>query len=250
MSLSDIDNVLDRLGELVEVTERDRSRAGYFASMYRKVTVAVRDAIVADRFTDGDRVAKLDRVFAERYLDAHSAWNSGGTASASWLAAFDASQRWRPIIVQHLMLGMSAHINLDLGIAAATVAPGADLNDLKPDFDMINAVLAELIDEFMTDVGEVSPWLGLLDRIGGRTDQTIVRFSIEVARRRAWALAVELAAIPSDAWPPIIERRDRAIAEFAETILRPGPFIPFGLFVIRLRESNNVPHVIEVLGGT
>ncbi len=248
MSLAEIDAVLDRLRHVVDETRVSSSRAGFFASMYRKVTFAVREAIVAGRFRDGDRMARLDRIFAERYLDAYAAWRDGDRPSASWRAAFDATERWRPIIIQHLLLGMSTHINLDLGVAAATVAPGAELARLRPDFDTINEVLAELTDGFIDDVAEVSPWIGLLGRIGGRTDEVVVRFSIEVARRQAWVLAERLAATPSSGWAPIIDDHDQATAKFAKFILRPGPFLPSGLLLIRLRESNDTPYIIDVLG--
>src|SRR3712207_8653052 len=50
-----------------------------------------------------------------------------------------------PLVVQHLILGMNAHINLDLGVAAATVAPTPEeLQSLKPDFMTINALLGRL----------------------------------------------------------------------------------------------------------
>ena len=166
MSVAEIDAVLERLDGVIDETIRSRSRAGYFAAMYRKVTVAVRDAIVAGRFEDNDRMARLDRVFAERYLDAYDEWRWGGRPTAAWQAAFDASERWRPIIIQQLLVGMNAHINLDLGIAAATVAPGSQLADLRSDFDLINDVLAELIDSFMDRLDAVSPWVGFLDRFG------------------------------------------------------------------------------------
>ncbi len=45
------------------------------------------------------------------------------------------------------------------------------------------------------DIAEVSPWIGLLGRIGGRRDDEIVRFSIEVARSEAWRFATELAPL-------------------------------------------------------
>jgi len=249
MSVADIDIVLARLGDVIDETRSSASRAGYFAAMYRKVTAAVRDAVVAGRFSDGDRMARLDRVFAERYLDAYDEWRADRQPTAAWQMAFDATGRWRPIIVQHLMVGMSAHINLDLGIAAATVAPGADLPGLRPDFDTINDVLAELVDGFMEDVGRVSPWIGFLDRIGGRTDQAIVRFSIEVARRQSWAMAEQLAATAPARWAPIIDDCDRITADLGRTIVRPGPVLPIGLFLIRLRESNDVPRVIDLLGS-
>jgi hypothetical protein len=248
MSVAEIDVVLKRLEGVIADTISQRSRAGYFAAMYRKVTVAVRDAILAGRFDDPDRMARLDRVFAERYLDAYGAWRSGGPVTDSWSAAFVASRRWRPIIIQQLLVGMNAHINLDLGIAAATVAPGAQLIGLRSDFDVINEVLAGLIDGFMDDVDVVSPWVGFLDRFGGRTDQALVRFSIEVARRQAWELATQLAASPQQ-WDSVIRVRDTATAQFTMTILRPGTILPAGLFLVRLRESNDVTRIIDVLGN-
>ena len=247
MSPAEIDVVLERLDGVVDECVRRSSRAGYFAAMYRKVTLAVRDAVVDGRFEDGSRMALLDRLFAERYLDAYAAWRSGGRPTASWRAAFEATERWRPLVLQHLLLGMNAHINLDLGIAAATVAPGDDLPGLRKDFDTINDVLAELVDGFFEDVSGVSPWIGLLDRFGGRTDQTVVRFSIDLARRHAWSLATELAETPVHGHAGIVDRRDRSTAGLARTVLRPGPFLPVGLFLIRLRERNDVKAVIERL---
>jgi hypothetical protein len=249
MSLAEIDAVLARLDGVIEETIRSRSRAGYFAAMYRKVTVAVRDAIVAGRFEDNARMVRLDRVFADRYLDAYDEWRRGDSPTAAWQAAFDASERWRPIVIQQLLVGMNAHINLDLGIAAATVAPGAELAGLRSDFDLINDVLADLVDGFMASVDQVSPWIGFLDRFGGRTDQAVVAFSIEVARSQAWELAVRLASAPPDTWGDVIAARDSSTARLTKTILAPGPILPVGLFLIRLRESNDVPQVINLLAG-
>jgi hypothetical protein len=248
MAVSDIDIVLERLGVVVAEAKRNGDRSGYFAAMYRKVTLAIREAVVTGRFEDGERLARLDRVFAERYLDAHDQWRSAEQTTAAWRQAFAATRRWRPLIIQHLLVGMNAHINLDLGVAAASVAPGSTLPSLRNDFDTINRVLAGLVDGFMDDVDEVSPWIGFLDRIGGRTDQAVVRFSIEIARRQAWALAEQLAVARPDQWAGIIESRDRATAGFTRPILHPGPQLSSGLLLIRLRESNDVPDVIDVLG--
>lgn len=248
MAIADIDVVLQRLEGVIDETVHTRSRAGYFAAMYRKVTVAIRSAVVAGRFDDNERMTHLDRVFAERYLDAYEEWRGGEHPTGAWRVAFDASRRWRPTIVQHLLVGMNAHINLDLGIAAATVAADSKLASMQADFDLINGILGDQIDQFMDAVGEVSPWIGFLDRFGGRTDQALVRFSIEIARRRAWDLAVQLVAAHPDSWGELITARDSATVELTRTILTPGPILSAGLLLIRLRESNDVPRVIEVLG--
>jgi len=52
MSVAEIDLVVERLDVVINETIRSGSRAGYFAAMYRKVTLAVRDAIIAGRFAE------------------------------------------------------------------------------------------------------------------------------------------------------------------------------------------------------
>jgi hypothetical protein len=120
-------------------------------------------------------------------------YQTGGMATKSWELALEATAASRPIMLQHLLVGINAHLNLDLGIAAAETAPAHALAGLRRDFDRINEIIASLITHVEHDIAEVSPWIGLLDRIGGRHDEEIVRFSIEVARTEAWRFAVELA---------------------------------------------------------
>lgn len=247
MSLNSIDEVLIELGLIVDRASEDNSRVGYFAAMYRKVTVAIKEAIDAGIFDDPRRMSQLDVVFAQRYITAVSDFTAGNRTTDAWDVAFRAVGQWRPIIVQHLLVGMSAHINLDLGIAAATVAPGADIVALEGDFTKINEVLGRLVDGFTEDVAEVSPWVGLLDRMGGRSDSALIKFSIEVARIEAWDLALQLAQLPDTDWEPIIAARDRWTSGFGDVLLRPGWFFGAGLLAIRLRESNNIQRVINVL---
>jgi hypothetical protein len=129
-----IDEVIARLDAIIEQAIADGDRLGLFAVLYRTVTVAVKDGIAAGRFEDGPRMERLDVVFANRYLDAFDRYRRGEPTTASWRAAFDAGSRSRVVIMQHLLLGMNAHINLDLGIAAAEVAPGALLDPMERDF--------------------------------------------------------------------------------------------------------------------
>ncbi len=248
MSIAEVDRVIERLGEIVTWARVEPSRAGYFAALYRKVTIAVKEGIRRGDFDDGDRMARLDAVFAQRYVDAFDLWRAGGQPTASWLVAFEALPRWRPLVVQQLLSGINAHINLDLGIAAATVAPGTAIEGLRGDFNRINTLLGGLVAGVVDDVGAVSPWIRLLDRIGGRKDDKLIGFSIDRARDEAWALAGRLASLPEGEWAAEIERRDAKAAGLGRFVLRPGTFLPWGLLAIRLKESNDIPRVIDLLG--
>ena len=249
MPAKSIDEIVVELTRIVDQARANKSRIGYFAAMYRKVTLAIKEAIDAGEFEDAERMTRLDVIFAQSYTDASAEFTAGKPPTDSWQIAFDGAGRWRPIIIQHLLSGMNARINLDLGIAAATVAQGADLASLEADFTMINAVLGRLVGGFTADIAEVSPWIGLLDRIGGNTDNTLINFSIGVARIEAWDLAEQLAPLSAPEWEVAVAARDQWTARFGEFLLHPGWLFSSGLLAIRIRESNNILRVIDVLSN-
>ena len=244
-----IDDVLVALDQIIEWSKAEKSRLGYFAALYKKVTLKVKEGIEKEFFEDGPRMERLDVVFATRYLDALKAFEAGEKPTESWQVAFDASGKWRYLILQQLLVGINAHINLDLGIAAATIAPGDKLPALRTDFDRINEILFSLVKEVEDEIGEVSPWLGWLARFGGKLGDELIRFSLGIARRGAWRLARRLAPWPQEDWGPEIGLRDEGTARVGRDILSPGPVLGFGVWLIRLRESNDVRHIIQVLAG-
>lgn len=239
--LADLDTVLARAIDA-------GSRIGYFAAVYRTVTAAVRDGIEEGMFDDGARMERLDAVFAARYLDAVEAHRRGGAVTRSWRVALDAAGRWPPIVLQHLLAAVNAHINLDLGIATARVAGDGALSDLRRDFDRINEILASQLDTVQVALGRISPWMHLLDWVGGRSDEQTLRFSLERARAGAWWFATELAPLPRDAWAGPVTSRDRIIAALGRTVLSPGLLQP-ALLAVRVRESDDTAANIRMLAG-
>lgn len=241
-----IDGVIEALDAAVSWARAQASPLGYFAVLYRSVTARVAEGIGTGFFDDPARMERLDVVFARRYLDALDAFRDGGRPTRSWDVAFGAADDATATVLQHLLVGISAHINLDLGIAAAAVAPGEALPRLRRDFDRINEILAAMTRRAQGALATVSPWLGLLDRLGGRTDDEIVHFSIEVARSEAWSFAVELAPLEQRDWARPIASRDRIIARLGRRIRRPG-LLTGALWLIRLRESKDVRRNLDVL---
>lgn len=242
-----IDEVLEALEGIILRAMEEGSRLGYFAALYRKVTARVKEGIERGFFDDGRRMERLDVLFANRYLDALRLWQEGRAPTRAWQVAFDAAEAVRPIILQHLLLGINAHINLDLGIAAAEASPGPELAPSQVDFDRINEILFALIDQVQEEIGEVSPWIALLDRVGGREADEIVRFSLGIARDEAWRFAVELAPLPQNLWRAPVELKDRETAALGHRVLHPGWLLSGALWVIRARETASVRRVIEVL---
>lgn len=241
-----IDEVIARLDEILAQAERERSRLGYFPALYRKVTVAVKRAIAAGEFDDGPRMERLDVHFANRYLDAFDRHRQGLEATRSWAVTFSAGQDWCPIVLQHLLLGINAHINLDLGIAAARTCPGAQLDGLEGDFNKINELLASLVDEVKAELTEIWAPLGPLDRISGNIEDVCVNFSMAIARDGAWAFAKRLAEHDEVGQEQLITKRDQRIGELGHDLWKP-PIGRLALLLIRLGERRSVARNIEIL---
>ena len=118
------------------------------------------------------------------------------------------------------MIGMNAHINLDLGIAAATVAPTpAELEALHADFNRINDVLARLV-RIVEDAAlhrSARRCSGSPTRHRGGAD---LRLRLERGARRGVEAGAGSGGRAREAWPAIVARRD-ALSALAARALYP-----------------------------
>lgn len=221
-----VDEVIAALDAIIAHAHRRGARRGYFAALYRGTTVRVRDHIRAGRFADPARMDRLDACFAGHYLRAERAHAAGQALPRSWAAAFQAEDDDRLLILQHLLLGMNAHINVDLGRAAAETAPGA-LPALHADYLHLNRILREMVDEVQQALVPCSPWLGLLDRLGGAGDEALASFSITVARDEAWEAAGALDALAGapERQADLLRELDRKARVLARLIERGGRWV-------------------------
>jgi len=242
------DRVVGALESVVARCATEGDRAGFFAALYLSVTTTVRQRSIDGRFEDTARMERFVCHFAARYLDAERAWRDGAPCSESWKAAFRAAGRWRPIVLQHLLLGINAHINLDLGVAAADVG-GNELDAVRADFDAVNDVLGDLVEGCQAALGSVSPWLDLVDRIGGEDDETLIRFSLVRARRQAWSVAVRLNQLSDAQRGPVIDAIDSSAVRIARVVEHPGVFASAVLLAVRARERTAPADVMRVLAA-
>lgn len=249
MPAKTIDEVIIQLDGIIASARLEESRLGFFATLYRNVTLQVREGIRNNLFEDGARMERFDVTFANRYLSAYESAREGQAASKCWMVSFRAAARWPPIILQHLLLGMNAHINFDLGIAAAETAPGNDLPSLRHDFNQINNILAGMVAKVRSNIEELSPWINFIDRQVGLTKENrIINFSMDKARDSAWSVALMLNSSSPEQRVKKLLMLDDAVSSFGDLVSRPAGFlINAGLRVIRLRESNDIPHIIDVL---
>ncbi|MCI5209202.1 MAG: hypothetical protein D3910_10500 [Candidatus Electrothrix sp. ATG2] len=245
MIASNTAEVLEIINTIISDAKADNSRHGYFAALYKQVTLQITQGIDEGRFADPARMDRLNTAFANRYFEAYKKFKKG-QATRSWSVAFRHKKSQELIILQHLMLGINAHINLDLGIAVAELNLD-ELDSLKGDFDQLDDILESLLDEVQQVIGRFSPLLTFLDNIGGRVDETIVNFSIQKARRDAWDFAEQLAKQTQNERVRTICNIDKKTALLGRLIAEPGGVLGKAIDVIRFQECENVTEIIHAL---
>ena len=247
MTATTIDEVITQLVEVIERAKREQSRLGYFPALYRKVTIKVKEGIAEGIFDDGPRMEKLDVIFANRYLEAiHNQWD-GKPVTDAWRVSFKAVDSGSITVLQHLLIGMNAHINLDLGIAAAHTSPGDAIAGLYEDFNKINGVLASLVNGVKEELTQVWPTLSFLDKLAGRLDDVIINFSMEKARDHAWAFAETLAPLNPTDQASKIRDADQWASRFAHVVWKPGMMMRLANLAISLTERGTVAEKIDLL---
>ena len=240
-----IEEVLARMDQIVADCQQDQSRIGYFAILYRQVTRRVWDGILAGEFEDNPRMEVLDVLFAKRFIDAYGLWKAGKKPTESWRLAFEASKNSGHLVLQHLFLGINAHINLDLGIAASETMHGKDLAGIQGDFNKINSVLAELVDRVKANIGTVSPIFRLLIPLAKGKDELLLNFSIQLARDGAWKYAGEYHSDENKSFQ--IQDRDKNISALAKKLSNPGKLLGFLIKIVAFAEWKSVSRTMEQL---
>ena len=142
---------------------------------------------------------------------------------------------------------MNAHINLDLGIAAAEITNPSTIPALESDFNKINVILGELTNEVQEDLAKIWPRLLWILKFFKKTDDYIVNFGMNIARESAWKFANELVIKDGDERQNKINEQDEKVAGYGKLLKGKGWIERAIIGVIRRREIGNVKEKIEAL---
>jgi hypothetical protein len=247
MQAQTIDEVIIQLEFIINESIKTNNRIGYFTSLYHKVTCHVRDGIKNNVFDDGKRMEQFDVLFANRFLNAWEQYDKGDKTSQSWLIVFDSTKKKSLLVLQHLLLGINTHINLDLGIAVVETMNGKNLKDIQNDFNKINVILAALSYELIRDIDQVSPLMSLMGLHAENKSSVLIQFTIENARNGAWNFAEELFDKTGTDYNSCIISRDISIKNLANGIMHFSGIINFTLWLIHLFEWKNVGKIIKTI---
>ncbi len=247
MAATTIDEVIAQLDQIIDAECANNSHLAYFPILYRKVTLRIKEGILNNEFENNPRMEKLDVLFANRYIEAYESLGTNKPITQSWEKAFEASKNGDLLIMQHLLLGINAHINLDLGVAVAeTVGEGGNLMNFENDFNKINEILGSMISNVEAKIITVSPLFGLLDRFGKGREDKLVSFSINIARDGAWLFANQYHISPNKEME--LNARDTIIAILAEKLIRQKSWVlKYLVKIIYFFEKKDVPQIVTVL---
>jgi len=160
-------------------------------------------------------------TFAGRYVAAFDAWEAGNFTAVSqpWMIAFNFGASNHSDVTEDLTLGMNAHINYDLSIAA--YEEGYAVPQWAPDYYRVNDLMAQIDDNVTHALGRYDPQFYDTDFLHGAYFQASIDF---VTSWRTTAYTTSLAyqaALPLTV--PLLESTNEVVATTAAT----GIAIPY-----------------------
>jgi hypothetical protein len=232
------------IDELRSVALAAEDASGHFPAMYARITHDIETAAAAGRFADASRMERFAEAFAHWYPRLR---HDGAPVPGCWRASFDVAGDSRLMIVQHLLLGINAHVNHDLPQVVVALAPrGSDLAALRPDFDSVNDILAESLPTVLRSLGTVSRWVNTAAVLGGGR---LFDFSLQVARRQAWDAAGRMHALDDTGRAEYAAELDRLVRVLAYMLVHPGPVSSVGVALGRRCEDHDPRDVTRKLLG-
>lgn len=166
-----------------------------FLRCYSMMTGNMLTAIAAGRFNDDGWVGHLLHRFAGYYFDALTLYDAGDQqVPLVWKQVHDASRQQQLHVLQHLLLGINAHINYDLVLAIYdAMAPDwkslteDQLQTRMADHNLVNQIIGETIDSVQDQVIErEAPFMKVVDNLMGRVDEWLLSELIASWRTDVW----------------------------------------------------------------
>lgn len=243
--VSDCHEVVPLLDELIDYFKADMNPLGYFAALYRLTTVRIVQGIEAGEFEDNARMARMDASFANRYFEAMARILHGEPTTGPWQVAAEASRDLEVSVFQHLFLGMNAHINLDLSLAAAHTCPGDAIDDFEDDFNKINHVLGSLVNTVQEDLCDLWHPFKVFLEISGPISDWITDIGLHIERHIAWDQAIKVAKESPENYEQVFSEMESDAADLARKIYRPARIFRPLVHRILKGEKGNVAYRIE-----
>jgi hypothetical protein len=213
------------LTALEEAFRLSNDRRAVFVGAYITITSAMQQSISTGQFEDNEWVGQYLLQFVRLYMEALNAFDRGDLehVPSAWRIAFDLSARGEGSVIQHLLLGVNAHINHDLAVALLRAGIDPDRPIRYNDHTGVNDVLKRTVNALQDHVERLySPALHFLDELLGQWDEEFACLMVDRARETAWRHCLALVECSCDEDRAVVLRNiDDHAGALAELIARP-----------------------------
>lgn len=193
--------IITRMHTQIEHWQSSADSRAIFLNCYMLMTDNMLTALEQGEFADREWVGRLLHRFADYYFDALDAYERDAPLTPSvWRQAHQIARQGDALVLQHLMLGVNAHINYDLVFTLAELLQPewaaldtAQRRQRYADHSHVNTVIARTIDTVQDQViTRLAPAFFLVDRLLGRADEWAATRLISTWRDAVWHHAVRL----------------------------------------------------------
>lgn len=196
-----LDEVIDRLGDLISGFDRERSRLSIYPTVYRRITRRVKEVVESGGFQDPAWMTRLDLRFADRYFRILDLYLAGrlDEIPRSWAFALEAVREGRTMVVQDIALQITPRVVYDLPLTLPEAGLDGDLDKRHHDYEKTYELFTSELDDIQRMVAEkYSRLVTFMDVLGGRLDEVISDVLYTRARKEAWSDGMALHAESSE----------------------------------------------------
>lgn len=207
-----------------EVNNDNRS---IFLTCYSMMTENMLKSIEQNKFHDNVWVDKLLHRFADYYFDALGCFDCQKATPLVWQEVHKAAEIKKLHVIQHLLLGVNAHINYDLVLTLYDLL-SPEWNDLSKELQkmryqdhcLVNSIIGTTIDRVQDELIEkYAPSMNLIDTIMGRLDEFLLLKLISEWRDSVWDHTQKLLKLTHQS------ERDDYIIEVEKKVLKRADWI-------------------------
>lgn len=186
--------IVQKMDLLAKEWENRHDKRGIFLRCYCMMTQNMVIALEEGRFVDKAWVGHMLHRFAEYYFDALACFDCGEEVPNAWKYVHHAAEQEDLHVLQHLFLGVNAHINYDLVLTLHEILKPewASLSEQEKDnrFQdhlLVNVIIEETIDKVQDEVVEKhAPGMDLIDKLMGRLDEKMIAGLVRRWRKSVW----------------------------------------------------------------
>lgn len=214
--MTTLDEVLQKFNVIIDDNLEEGSSLGFFPILYREVTKEIQTKLHDHHFENPRRVRAFTIRFAKKYFEAYETeyeynWHC-------WKLALQNNSHLT--VLQHLLLGMNAHINFDLARTTAEMFKYEKIFEFQQDFNLVNKVLAQKTNELQKRLNKINKLLWIIDKLGKNRDEQFAIFSMKIARSNAWEHAVNLSKLNHHDREMQVHELDDKTAQFGQKLIK------------------------------